>query len=114
MRYSHKSCNSKILEDKKDSELENSLLTMHGVVVDGVGRQRLWRRGGERRRKIPEAEPVDGRLTSRAARPLLLLHAALRDRQVILRVGGRGGGRGGSGCKKRQAFLMYKLQIMPI
>ena len=94
-------------------QLENSLLTMHGVVVDGVGRQRLWRRGGERRRKVPEAEPVDGRLTSRAARPLLL-HPALRDRQVILRVGGRGGGRGGSGCKKRQGFLMYKLQIMPI
>ena len=64
---------------------------MQWVVVYGVGRQRLWRRGGERGRKVPEAEPVDGRLTSRAARPLLL-HAALRDRQVVLRVDGRGGG----------------------
>ena len=65
---------------------------MHGVVVDGVGRQRLGRRSGERRRKVPEAQPVDGRLTSRAARPLLL-HPALRDRHVVLRVDGGGGGR---------------------
>ena len=80
---------------------------MHGVKVDGVGRQRLGRRRRERRREVPEAQPVDGRLTSRAPRALLL-QPALPERRVVLRVGGGcgGGRRGGAGCKWRQVQVV--------